>query len=212
MAHHVAGAQPCHSNGVVTVGGDKVEHACRDAGSQRQLARSQTVSRGQLCGLDDDGAPRSQRRRNFARDRQPGESSKRDGSARRWAAEHEQAAVVVKLRQRLAIDALGLLGKPFHKAGTVGNLAFGLGIGLALLCRQDACQIILVGHEQVKPFAQDATALFGSFVAPGAPNGVAAAIASCACAGAKLATLVTSCQWLGHCTSNGWGQQPIARQ
>ena len=85
---------------------------------------------------------------------------------------HHQAAVVVKLGQRLAVDAFGLFGKPFDKTGTVGDFAFGLGQGLALFGRHDACNIVLVGHQQIKPLAQDDAAFFGGFGLPCRPRSV----------------------------------------
>jgi hypothetical protein len=85
---------------------------------------------------------------------------------------HQQAAVVVELGQRFAVDALGLLGKPFHKAGAVGHFALGFGQGLALLGGHQAAQVVLVRHEQVVPLAQDVAAFLGGLVFPGRPGGI----------------------------------------
>ena len=86
--------------------------------------------------------------------------------------EHQQAAVVVKLRQRLAIHAFGFLGIPLDKTRAVSDFTFGFGVGLALFGGEYAGQIVGVRHEQIKPFAQNLAAFLGGFGAPGRPGGV----------------------------------------
>ena len=86
--------------------------------------------------------------------------------------EYQQAAAVVELRQGLAVNALGFFGKPLDKTGSVGHFALGLGKRFALLGGHDAGQVVLVGHDQIEPFAQNIGALFARFGAPGRPGGV----------------------------------------
>ena len=78
-----------------------------------------------------------------------------------------QAAVVVELRQRFAVDTLGFLSKPFDKARAIGNFTLGLGIRLALLGGHDAPQVFLIGHEQLVPVHEDGVAFLAGFSAPG---------------------------------------------
>ncbi len=88
-----------------------------------------------------------------------------------WRDDH-QAAVVVELRQGLAVDAFGFLGEPLDKTRAVGDFALGLGKGLALLGGHDAAQVFLVGHQQLVPLEQDGVALLAGLAAPGGPGGV----------------------------------------
>ena len=171
VPHHVAGAQHlAHGNRIVCVGGDHVEHARRNARADGQLGRGQGRQRRELGRFDDDRAACGQGWCDFARDHGQREVPRRDGRADPdGLLEHEQAAVVVELGQGLAVDALGLLSEPLDKACAISDFAFGLGQGLALLGGHDAAQIVLVGHQQVVPLAQDDAALFGGFGFPGGP-------------------------------------------
>jgi hypothetical protein len=146
------------------------------AGMPARMASSaarQCGQRCEFCRLDDDGTACCQRRGHLSGDHGQREVPGRDGGAHpNGLLQHHQAAVVVELGQCFAIHALGLFGKPLHEAGAIGHFAFGLGQGLALLGGHDAAQVVLVGHQQIKPLAQDGAALFGGFAAPGWPGGV----------------------------------------
>jgi len=72
----------------------------------------------------------------------------------------------------VAVDALGFLGEPLDEARAIGDLALGLGQGLALLGGHDGGQVLLILHHQVEPLAQDGGALLGGHGAPGRPGGV----------------------------------------
>ena len=174
VTHHIAGAKNlAHGNGVVGVSGDDVEHPSRYTGAQSQLGNGQRTQGRQFGRLDDHRATRRQRGRDLACDHGHRKVPRRDGGAdANRLAQQQQAAVVVKLRQGLAVDAFGFFGKPLHKAGAIGDFAFGLGQRLALFGGHDAPQVILIRHDQVIPLAQNDAALLGGFVAPGRPGGV----------------------------------------
>ena len=56
---------------------------------------------------------------------------------------------------RVAVDALGFLAEPFEERRAVGHFGARFGERLALLGGHQARQIVLVGHHQVEPAAQD---------------------------------------------------------
>ena len=60
----------------------------------------------------------------------------------------------------VAVDALGFLAEPFEERRGVGHFAARLGERLALLERHQPGEVLLVGHHQVEPAAQDGGALF----------------------------------------------------
>ncbi len=62
-------------------------------------------------------------------------------------------------RDRVAVDALALLGEPLDERGAVGDLRPRLGERLALLERHEAREILLVGEHQLVPAAQDPGAI-----------------------------------------------------
>ena len=172
MTHHIAGAKHL-AHGRAVVGRQDIEHTGRNAGAHAQLGCGQRRQRREFRRLDDDGAACGQRGRDFAGDHGQREVPGRDGDAHaNGLLEHHQAAVVVKLRQRFAIDALGFLGKPLDKAGTVGDFALGLGKRLALLGGHDGPQVFLVGHQELIPLHQNGVALLAGLAAPGGPGGV----------------------------------------
>ena len=76
-------------------------------------------------------------------------------------------------RDDVAVDALGLLGEPLEEGGAVGDLAARLGQRLALLAGHQEREVLLVGHHQVEPLAQDRRALLGgrSCASPERPLG-----------------------------------------
>ena len=174
VAHHIAGANHfANGNGVIAIGADHVEHAGRNAGAHGQFGSSQSGQRGQLGGLDDHGATSGKRRCHLAGDHGQREVPGGDGSAHTdGLLDHHQAAVVVKLGQGFAVQALGFFGKPLHEARTIGYFALGFAKRLALLGGHDAPQVFLVGHEQVEPLAQDDAALFCGLGFPCRPSRV----------------------------------------
>ena len=174
VAHDVAGAKHfAHGNAVVAVGCQDVEHARWNASPHRQFSRSQRGQRREFGGFDDHWAASRQRGCDFAGDHGQREIPGCDGRAHAdGLLQHHQAAVVVKLGQGFAVDPFGFFGKPFHKTGAVGDFAFGFGQRFALFGGEDARQVILVGHQQLEPFAQNGATLFGGFVAPSRPRGI----------------------------------------
>ena len=64
------------------------------------------------------------------------------------------------------IGAFGFFGKPFSKAGRVGDLAPGLGQGLTLFSGHQAGQRFAVLGHQLEPAAQHPGSVFGSAGSP----------------------------------------------
>ena len=98
----------------------------------------------------------------------------------------QQSAVVVELGQGFAIDTFGFFGIPLNETGAVGDFAFGLSKRFALLGRHDATEVFLVGHQQIKPFAQNSATFFACFGFPWAPSGVSGGNRSFGFGGAKV--------------------------
>jgi hypothetical protein len=83
---------------------------------------------------------------------------------------HGVIAAVTPTGDRIAVDALALLGEPLDKGGGIGDLAARLGQRFALLGGHQTGEIFLVGHHQLVPAAQDLGPLFGGAGAPGGPG------------------------------------------
>ena len=149
VTDRVAGAKHlAHSDAVVAVCRQDVQHASRNASAHCQLGSSQRRQRREFCGFDDHWATSCQSGGDFAGDHGEREVPRcYGGTNANGLFDHQQAAVVVELGQGFAIDAFGLFGIPLDKTGTVGDFAFGLGKRLALLGRHDATEIFLIGHQ-----------------------------------------------------------------
>jgi len=65
--------------------------------------------------------------------------------------QHENAAIGCGRRNRLAVDALGFLGKPLDETGTVADFAAGFGQRLALFEGENRRQILGVLVDGVEP-------------------------------------------------------------
>ena len=174
VAHRVAGAKHfADGDAVVTVGAQHVQHTGGNTGAYRQLGRGQRGQRREFSRLNHHRATGGQCRRDFARDHGQREIPRRDGGAHTdGLIQHQQAAVVAKLRQRLAVHAFGFFGVPLNKTRAISDFPFGFRVGLALFGGEYAGQIVGIGHQQIKPFAQNLTAFLGGFVAPRRPGGV----------------------------------------
>ncbi len=139
-----------------------VEHALGEARALGKLGQRQRRQRRVLGRLDDHRAARGERRRHLARDHGVGKIPRRD---RRHDADrllHDDDARVRLVRgDRLAVDALGLLGEQLDEAGAVDDLALGLGERLALLLGEQQRQLVGVLDDQLVPAAQDLGALLG---------------------------------------------------
>ncbi len=70
-------------------------------------------------------------------------------------------------RNHVAIDALGLFGKPLDKGSRVSDFAFGLGQRLALLQGHQTTEVVLVFNHQFEPTTQLGATLFGGQRTPG---------------------------------------------
>ena len=188
VAHDVAAAKHfADGNAVVAVRAEDVQHARRNARTNGQLGSRQGGEGGELGGFDHHRAASGQSRCHFAGDHGERKIPRRDGRAHAdGLLEHHQAAVVVELGQGFAIHALGFFGIPLHKTRAISHLAFGFGKRLALLGGHEASQVFLVGHQQVKPLAQDAASLFARLIAPSRPSGVGRVNGSFSIFGAKV--------------------------
>ncbi len=148
--------------------GDDVEHAAGQARALGERGDGERRERRLLGRLDDDGAAGGQRRRDLARDHRDREIPRRDrGADANRLLQREQALVAPGARDRVAIDALGLLGEPFDERRAIGDLALGLGQRLALFAHHDRREIVGVGQDRVEPGAQDRAALLAGLGAPG---------------------------------------------
>ena len=118
--------------------------------------------------LDHHRAAGGQCRRAFAGDHGGREVPGRDGGADPdRLLEHEHPARAHGLRDDVAIDPLRLLGEPLDEGGGVDDLALGFGERLALLAGHQIGEVLLGGHHQVVPLAQDRRALLGGLGTPG---------------------------------------------
>src|SRR5690606_17934654 len=86
--------------------------------------------------------------------------------------EHQNPLVLAGGGDDVPVDALGLLGKPLDIVGAVGDFPRRFAEGLALLGGEDGRQVVLVGHQQVEPGAQNVCPLLGGLVAPGGECGL----------------------------------------
>ena len=64
-------------------------------------------------------------------------------------------------RDRIAINAFALFGKPLNKGSGVGDFAFGFRQRFALFQGHQTGEIVLMFNHQVEPAAQDVGPLFG---------------------------------------------------
>jgi len=172
VPYHAACAQRLADGARVAAGND-VDYARRQSGAHRQLGGGQRGERRQPGGFDDHRTAGGQRGGDLARDHRQRKVPRRDGRAHAdGLANHHNALGRVVRGQRLAVDALGLLGKPFDEAGPVSHFALGLGQWLALLGGHDAGQVVLMRHQQTKPVQQQRVAPLAGERAPGRPGGI----------------------------------------
>ena len=76
------------------------------------------------------------------------------------------------LRDHVAVNAFAFFRKPFDEGCRVGDLAFGLRQGFALLGRHYHGQVLLIGHDEVKPGTHLRGAFFRGQSAPARQGGL----------------------------------------
>ena len=54
----------------------------------------------------------------------------------------------------LSIDALGFFAEPLNERRAIGDFTTGFGQWLTLLSGHNDRKVLLVGHHEIKPFAQ----------------------------------------------------------
>ena len=148
--------------------GKDVDDPGRDAGPLGQLGHGECRKRRRGSGFADRCAARRERGPDLAGQHRVGEVPRCD--ARHYTDrlfDDDDAAVVGRWWNHIAIDALGLLREPFDIAGAVGDLTAGLGEWLALLGGQDSRQVFLVLHHQIEPAPQEGGSLGGRPLSPG---------------------------------------------
>ena len=152
------GEHPAHAAGIAT--GDDVDYTRREAGHLRQPGQRQGGQRRLRGRPEDEGAAHRQGRGGLAGDHGTGEIPGRDCShhAHRLL-DHDDAPVRRGRGDGLAVHPLAFLGEPFHERGAVGDLAPGLGQGLALFHGHDQAEFVLVRHDQLEPAAQQPAAV-----------------------------------------------------
>ena len=89
--------------------------------------------------------------------------------------EHEDAPIGQRRRDRVAVDALGLLAEPLVERGRVRDLGARLGERLALLGHQQTREIVLVLEHQVGQPPQHTRTLLRGAAAPGGQRAARAA-------------------------------------
>ena len=134
--------------------------------------------------------PSRQRRTGLARDHRQREVPRRDArdDADRLL-DDDDALVGLVAGNRVAVDALGLLGEPLEKRRRVDDFTLGLGERFALLDGHEPRQVFLVLDHQLIPPAHDRRALLGRLLPPrrqrllggfdGRPRFVRAALRHC---------------------------------
>ena len=139
-----------------------------DARAIGELGQRERRERRLLGRLADDRVAGGQRRRGLARDHRRGEVPGRDAAAHAdRLLEHDDARAGLLGRDRVAVDALGLLAEPLQEGRRVADLGVRLGQRLALLARQDHGQVAAVAEHEVGEAAQDRGALARRPRAPG---------------------------------------------
>ena len=136
--------------------------------SRGEVGERQRGQRRLLGGLDDDRAAGGERRRGLAGDHRGGKVPGRDpgGDADRLLQDDDPLVGLVR-RDRVAVDALRLLAEPLEERRRVGDLAARLRQRLALLAREQPCQLLLPLEHQVREPAQNRGALLGGAGTPG---------------------------------------------
>ena len=124
----------------------------RSASSASASAESGVCS----AGLHTIVLPAAERGRGLARDHRRGEVPGRDAAADAdRLLEHDDARAGLLGRDRVAVDALGLLAHPLEEGRRVADLGIRLGQRLALLARHDHRQVAAVAEHEVGEGAQD---------------------------------------------------------
>ncbi len=124
-------------------GGEDVEDARRQTGVLEDLREEQRGERGELRGLEDDGAPRRERGPDLAGGHGEREVPRGDEQRRAdRAGEDEDPRARVGRGVVPARDAHGLLGEPAQELGAVGHLPLRLGERLAHLQRHEGGEVV----------------------------------------------------------------------
>ena len=166
LAHHGAGGEDMADH--ARLSRHDVEHARRNARLGGEYCERERRIRRGAGGLHHDRAARSQRRTGLARDHRVRKIPRRDRRDHAdWLLQHDDAPVVRGRRNDVAVNALGFFREPFDEGRAVGDFAARLGQRLALLVREDACQILLVLHAEVEPAAQQLGTILGAALTPG---------------------------------------------
>ena len=151
--------------------GDDAEHPGRHPGAFGQHGQRQCRQRRLAGGLEHDRAAGRQCRADLAGDHGIGKIPRRDGRADAdRLLGNDNAPVGTRRGNGVAVDTLGLFGKPLEITGAIEDFAFGFGQRLALFGGQDDSQIVGMRRHQVKPAAQDDGPLLGGPAAPGRPG------------------------------------------
>ena len=133
----------------------------------RQFGERERGERRFAGGLDHEGAAGGQRGRAFARDHGIGEIPRRDrGDDADRLLQHDEAAARGIGGDHIAIDALTFFGEPFDEGRAIGDLAARFRERLALFGGHDGCEVFLVGHDELEPFAQQHGAFFRGLLFP----------------------------------------------
>lgn len=140
--------------------GDDVDDAGRDARPFGKHAERQRRIGRELGRLDHHGAAGGQRRRDLAGDHRIGKIPRRDDAAHAHRLlQHDDAPVLRRRGDGVAVDAARFLGEPFDEGRAIADFAFGLVQRLALFRRQDQREIIQMRQHQAVPGFQQGSTL-----------------------------------------------------
>ncbi|MNZ78193.1 hypothetical protein D3C78_967580 [compost metagenome] len=147
--------------------GHHTEHAGRHASALGQFNQGQGAEGCFVGGFDHHGAASGQGRGDLAGDHRRREVPRRDGGTHADALlDHQQAFVIGRARDYIAVDAFAFFGEPFDKGGGVTDFAQGFVQRFALFEGHQLGQVVFVFEQQFEPAAQDLCAVLGGAGAP----------------------------------------------
>ena len=147
--------------------GYHAEHSLRHARTLRQFSQCERGERRLCRRLEHHRATRGECRACLPSDHRGRKVPRGDSTAHAYRLLDDDDALVGLMRRNdISVDALAFLGEPLDEGGRVGDLTFRFGQRLALLRRHDQRQVVLIGHHQVEPLAQNGGAFLGCLRAP----------------------------------------------
>ena len=133
----------------------------------RELSDSESRQRCFIGGFANNRATSSERRTQFSSQHRIRKIPGRDTRDDAYRLLDDNDALVLRRRlDRIAVNALAFFCEPLDVAGAVGHFSTRLRQRLALLGCQDLCEVLLRLHQQREPLFQQARAFFGALSSP----------------------------------------------